>query len=71
MKDRKVSARNIFNVKVKNIEKGDNLALVTLKTKEKIKIRALIDSEAFKTFILEKGQKVKVVFKATEVLLQS
>jgi molybdopterin-binding protein len=65
----KISARNIFNGKVKSVKKGPVSSVVILEIAPGIEIVSSITSESVKRLNLKKGQPACAIIKASSVLV--
>ncbi len=64
----KISARNKVKAKIEEIEGINVISLVKLRAKP-FTITAVITREAAEELRLKEGDKVRVIFKATEVMI--
>jgi molybdopterin-binding protein len=65
----KLSARNIFKGKVKNIKRGPISSLVVLEIGPKVQIVSTITAESAAALKLKKGQTAYAVIKASSVMV--
>jgi len=65
----KISARNRLKGVVKDVEKGDVIAIVKLEVKTPAVVTALISKEAVEDLNIKIGDNVEAVIKATEVMI--
>jgi molybdopterin-binding protein len=65
----KLSARNVLNGKVKNVETGPISSVVTLEIAPGIEIDASITTESVRELKLEKGQDAFAMIKASNVMI--
>ncbi|MBS7287884.1 MAG: TOBE domain-containing protein [Candidatus Freyarchaeota archaeon] len=65
----KISARNMFSGRIVRVERDGALARVWVSVENVEEVTALVTSEAARELELKEGDKVEVVFKATEVIV--
>jgi molybdopterin-binding protein len=65
----KISARNVFDGEVKNIEVGAIMANVKIEVTSPEIITAIITKESIEKLGLKEGDKVSAIIKSTEVMV--
>jgi len=65
----KISARNRLKGIVKDVEKGDITAKITVEVEVPVVVTALISREAVEELDIKPGEEVEAVIKATEVMI--
>jgi len=65
----KLSARNSVEGQVLAVDKGAVAAVVKVEVKQPFVVTSMITKEAADDLNLKKGEKVKVIVKATEVII--
>ena len=65
----KISARNVLNGKVKNLEEGPISSVVTLEIAPGVEINASITTESARELKLKKGQNAFAIIKASSVMV--
>jgi molybdopterin-binding protein len=65
----KISARNVFEGEIKNIEIGAIMSNVKIEVTSPEIITAIITKESIEKLDLKKGDKVSAIIKSTEVMV--
>jgi len=65
----KLSARNVLNGKVKNVETGPISSLVTLEIAPGVEMTASITTESARDLKLKKGRTAFAIIKASNVMI--
>ena len=65
----KISARNVFEGKIENVELGAIMASVKIKIESPELITAIITSESVEKLNLKEGDTVSAIIKSTEIMV--
>jgi molybdopterin-binding protein len=65
----KISARNVFEGKIKNVEVGAVMANVKITIESPALITAIITKESVEKLDLKKGDTVSAIIKSTEIMV--
>jgi molybdopterin-binding protein len=65
----KISARNVFEGKIENVEVGAIMASVKIKIESPELITAIITTESVEKLNLKEGDTVSAIIKSTEIIV--
>ena len=65
----KISARNVFEGKIENVEVGAVMANIHIKIESPQLITAIITKESVEKLELKKGDKVSAIIKSTNIMV--
>jgi molybdopterin-binding protein len=65
----KISARNVFEGKIENVEVGAVMANIKIKVESPELITAIITKESVEKLDLKKGDTVSAIIKSTEIMV--